>query len=74
MVLAVGEDEVLALEEDVAQEEGPWGSRNFGPCPEHLYWQGLECLLHLAEPAWEEEMVYIKTYPAREPPAGGGTQ
>ena len=74
MVLALGEDEVLALEEDVAQEEGPWGSRNFGPCPEYLYWQCLECLLHLAEPAREEELVCIKTHPAREPPAGGGTQ
>ena len=74
MVLALGEDEVLALEEDVAQEEGPWGSRSFGPCQEHLYWQFLECLLHLAEPAREEEMVYIKTHPAREPPAVGGTQ
>ena len=39
LVLAlVMEDEVLALEGDVAQEKEPWGSRNFGPCPEYLYW------------------------------------
>ena len=61
VLVLVLEDEVLALEGDVAQEKEPWGSRNFGPCPEYLYWQGLECLLHLAEPAREEEVVYIKT-------------